>query len=606
MESPNSLLAGALALALVACGGGGGGGTGPEPPPSSYQISGTITGLNGSLTLSINGDSNQQLNSNGHFQLAGDYADGAQVNLSLSAQPFTQRCNLNHSSLTINGSDISDLVVSCSNIGTLSATVSHYHNGEPVAAAALALYANVDGVAQVVATGTTDPAGQFTFDATGISSDFQLVASASGFVSGQQAVANNEQAPAMNARLQLLPSERQSDDDGQAAIEVSRDGLVLVSLPANSLVDSNGQPWRGAVNVDVAVLDPSADPGLLPGDYRAIAEDGDQPRLIASFGALSVVISAGSGQPLTLAAGAQATLRLPLAERLDGASMAAQVPLYWFDEGRGLWIEEGQASLASSNGRYYYQGEVGHFTLWHSADYLTTTEINGCVETTGQPLAGAEVMAEGRSYIGRSRAVSDDQGQFVLPVGSNAELLLSATRGSQSRTLVTDVGASAITLSDCLQLEPAAATVRLTWGARPHDLNSHLVANLAASSFELSFENPAVSVDGWQFSLDVDDTSGFGPEVITLPSLALAGHYHYVVHLYTGSGSIASSPARVELNLQGQPQLFTPPAGTPNEYWHVFTLVVDEQGEVGLMAQQRWLDDAGYGQLLTAAPQPAP
>ena len=608
MEFSKTMLVAALALAVAACGGGGGDNSSPEPV-SSFSVGGTVSGLDGSVAISVNGGTPQSINTNGAFSLASDYADGTTLSLSLSDQPFTQRCSLSSSSLTINGADISDLMVSCSNLGSLSGSVAHYHTGAPVAGASLTLYASVDGVPQVVATGTADQDGQFTIDATGISSDFQLVASAGGYVLDQQPLANSEQSQQMSAQLQLLPIDSLTSGQATQPLAVTIDGLDVVSLPANSLADSDGQLWSGPVSVEVGVIDPSADPGLMPGDYRAIAEDGDTPRYIESFGALSVVLSNGAGNPLQLAAGAQATIRIPLAARLDGTAMSAEIPLYWFDEGRGLWIEEGRATLVNDDNGYYYQGQVSHFTVWNADDYINTVTITGCVRNDGQPVAGAQVMGEGQNYIGRSTTISDSQGNFSLPVRVSSSVLINAIQGSQSNTrVVASPESGTLAIPQCLELQPAAVTVRLSWGALPTDLDSHLLGAFDNGVTRISFTQRNASINNEaMLNLDVDDVNGFGPEVVTIPGLPRAGQYHYVVHRYSSTGSMTESPARVTLNLRGQLTTFVPPANENGRYWHVFTLEADGNGGVSVVEQGQWLNDAGYIALRsTITPTTAP
>lgn len=597
MEFSKTMLAGALAMALAGCGGGSGGNDNPEPA-ARYRVSGTVSGLDGSVAISVNGGAPQSLSTNGAFSLTSDYADGTTLNLSLSDQPFTQRCTFDRNSLTIDGADITDLALNCGDVGSLSGEVHHYYTGAAVADATLSLYAEVDGERQVVATATSNSEGGFTINGTGISGDFQLVASASGYILDQLSLANSDAAPGMTASAQLQPADAQGNGDASSPLAVSVDGIEVVSLAANSLVDASGNAYSGPVVADVGVIDPSADPALMPGDYRAIANDGEEPRLIESFGALSVVLSGSNSQPLQLAPGSEATIRIPLAGRIDPATAKPSVPLYWFDEARGLWIEEGEATLVNGANGYYYQGQVSHFTVWNADDYINTVTITGCVRNDGQPVAGALVMGEGQDYIGRSSAISDSQGNFSLPVRVESSVLINAIQGSQSNTrVVASPVSGSLAIPQCLELQPAAATVRLSWGANPSDLDSHLLGNFGGTGFELYYGNESVLVGDQLFNLDVDDTSSYGPEVVTMPGLPSGGSFHYVVHLYSGSGTIASSPARVELNLQGRAQVFTPPAGDAQEYWLVFSIDVDDNGSVILTERQQWLDDSGYNQI---------
>jgi len=86
-------------------------------------------------------------------------------------------------------------------------------------------------------------------------------------------------------------------------------------------------------------------------------------------------------------------------------------------------------------------------------------------------------------------------------------------------------------------------------------------------------------------ALDVDDTTSFGPEVITLSRL-MVGTYRYYVHNYSGygSGPIAAANARVELNIPGRAaELFAPPASgetSSTQVWTLFELDVDAQCNV--------------------------
>ncbi|WP_034412190.1 MULTISPECIES: tetratricopeptide repeat protein [Derxia] len=67
--------------------------------------------------------------------------------------------------------------------------------------------------------------------------------------------------------------------------------------------------------------------------------------------------------------------------------------------------------------------------------------------------------------------------------------------------------------------------VVLNWGARPEDLDSHVVFPGNHVYFE--------SMRGADAMLDVDDTDGFGPETITLNRRHVGERYVYAVHDYT-------------------------------------------------------------------------
>ena len=78
--------------------------------------------------------------------------------------------------------------------------------------------------------------------------------------------------------------------------------------------------------------------------------------------------------------------------------------------------------------------------------------------------------------------------------------------------------------------------------------------------------------------------------MLTIPAFPFAGRYQYIVKKYAGSSDILESPTRVELNLESQIRIFSPPQGEATSYWHVFDFVVDENGEVTIDAINAWID----------------
>lgn len=107
----------------------------------------------------------------------------------------------------------------------------------------------------------------------------------------------------------------------------------------------------------------------------------------------------------------------------------------------------------------------------------------------------------------------------------------------------------------------------LTWGAYPDDLDSHAEGRSSGGrSFHIYFSNSSESGVG---NLDVDDTSSYGPETITITDAN--SEFSYYVIDYTHSGNMNSSGATVKVYLpDGTMQSFTiSPSGSGNR-WNVF------------------------------------
>lgn len=111
--------------------------------------------------------------------------------------------------------------------------------------------------------------------------------------------------------------------------------------------------------------------------------------------------------------------------------------------------------------------------------------------------------------------------------------------------------------------------------------------------------------------LDVDDTTSYGPETITIspPTGATTlrpGVYRYTVHHYAGSGNIATSNASVRLILgSGQERIFTPPTPTTDltgagNIWTVFELNVDNSGGVSILPVNTYGNVSSSGSVAAA------
>ncbi len=107
----------------------------------------------------------------------------------------------------------------------------------------------------------------------------------------------------------------------------------------------------------------------------------------------------------------------------------------------------------------------------------------------------------------------------------------------------------------------------LTWGSSPSDLDSYLAMSNGPTVY-YSNKNPL----GAGASLDVDDTSAYGPETITISTIKENTKYHYYVHNYSGETALSNSGANVKIYVGGaaEPIVLYVPAGS-GRYWDVFT-----------------------------------
>lgn len=190
---------------------------------------------------------------------------------------------------------------------------------------------------------------------------------------------------------------------------------------------------------------------------------------------------------------------------------------------RNGWNNSGEGSViktvrTDSNGRYSVSLPLGNYTLCASKDGFVSTMINIVVQ----------------------KSTNSEKSGSMTPVVS----------GDNFRIV-------------------------LTWGSNPSDLDSHVVGALKnGNSFHVYYGNDyEYDVDTQVCYLDVDDTTSYGPETITLRTTTSTPYYYYIHH-FDGNGSIATSNAQVKV-YQGDRLVasFNAPTDQGNaEYWNVFAV----------------------------------
>jgi hypothetical protein len=208
--------------------------------------------------------------------------------------------------------------------------------------------------------------------------------------------------------------------------------------------------------------------------------------------------------------------------------------------------------------------------------------------STGRAIFGAVIQGPGGQV-----AVSEGGGRYTLtglPIG-HMELTASYPGYISDTAPVLIPSAAVAGQADFVlsqALAPGEVRIVLAWGSTPRDLDSHLwlptpadpgqligaqaaAAGAGAEIFYLNRGNPTRSPF---VGLDVDDTTCYGPETITIRQL-LPGTYTYAVHNYSGESPLGISGARVSV-LAGDRvvQRFTVPAnaGMAGSWWTVFNL----------------------------------
>jgi hypothetical protein len=205
---------------------------------------------------------------------------------------------------------------------------------------------------------------------------------------------------------------------------------MKVKLSASSIMRADGSAYSGTVNANMLYLDPNNEnfAGLMPGgDLMAIRENGSECMLI-SYGMTNVLFTDNAGNPLQLKSGSPATLTFPIPAGMENDAPTS-MPLWHFDEEKGIWIEEGVATL--QNG--VYVGTVTHFS-WVNVDVPKPQPVTlkgKVVDCENKPVSHVKVK------VGQTSGYTDSNGEWSVFVPENTQVVVrvTANNGTDSKSM---------------------------------------------------------------------------------------------------------------------------------------------------------------------------
>lgn len=578
-----------------------------------YAINTSVSGNSRPLTLNytINESSFSAQVDTGETALAQTAVSGDQVSFNL-ADEVGHTCTVTPSEATMAEEPLS-VAIDCSTTGSVSVLVTDYQTTTAIANASVGAYIfnGEEGASPDDSTAyelldqvTTNDEGRVTIQGLGFQERLVLRTSAADYAIRSDIGRTSSENPDTSISVALLAVDAAVAFDGSTESTVTVDGTPLaVTVPASAFVGGDGQVVSGEITAQLTNMDGSSNSDIVPGDYEAINSDTGEVQHFESLGAIDASFHDSQSNPLQLADGISASIRIPLAERASNPPQT--VPLMHFNEVTGIWEQEGEATLKTDNdtNALYYEGNVGHFSIWNIALPYSHVYINGCVYEEGSdtPRTNVRVRAEGMDYIGRSVTYTDAEGNYSVPVRPNSDVLVSVDDASGiSSTFVVSVGSQDVDRAECIEAIDGAMRVTLTWGANPRDLDTHFMGptapngEVASERFRIAYYNKQVVVNGVTIDLDVDDVTSYGPEVTTVPEFPYPGVYRYAVHHYSGSGTTFQSPARVVLQLNGENYVYAPSEDRDTRTgefatWVAFDVTVDQEGNATVQRVDQYM-----------------
>ena len=336
-------------------------------------------------------------------------------------------------------------------------------NGKPV---------NNASVVSGGSTTTTDINGFFRFDNIQLAKNagFVLVEKA-GYLKGSRTIFANA-GIINNIEIQLIPKTIRGNFSASAGGNVVIQNGSSVSLPAGGIINvATNSAYTGTVNVVGAYLDPT-DPKLsliMPGNLVGLTTTNEQ-KVLQTFGMIAIELEGSNGEKLNLASGKSATITMPVpASLLAGAP--ATIPLWYFDETKGLWKEEGIATKQGTN----YVGTVAHFSFWNCdvPNNFVTLKLK-LKDQNGQPSSGYRIQLKNTQNNSTAYALTDSTGSASGAVPPNVSLEMKVY--NRCNTLVhsqtigpfatnTDMGTLTVTI-------PAPASITVSGTVKKCDLSN--------------------------------------------------------------------------------------------------------------------------------------
>lgn len=576
---------------LAGCGGGGkadltiGGGN----TSTTNANAGANVTVNEGASVTLNGigtDPTGAISSYSWTQVSGpevliNPSDSASVTIVTPQVLANQVIVLRLSVTGTSGTDTDDVEISVVNVprisGTVSGKVINGLTGDSISGAMV----QIDST-----TVSSDANGDFSATVD-VSERIAITVTSAGFVEQQKITSLTSDRFEDYLTIRVLPvSETTTFDPAVGATLTVASSVVSIVIPANALATSTGGAPVGNVTASLTLIDPRNDPEVLIGDYLGTSGGGALAN-IESFGAIAVVIVDSTGALLELIDGNTATVQIPSLPRGDSIAPST-APLYQYDGTAHNWVENGTSALVDATPDYY-TAAINELGIWNVAAAYPAVSISGCIEDEfGIPVFGARVTSSGDEYNGTAGGYSNVDGTFTISAKASSRVLVSATNAtSVSNTVVVNTGTGNASISQCLLLGRAQASIKLSWGKDPEDLDSHLFTPAGAHVY---YANPGALTAAPFAALDVDDTTGYGPEVVTVTQLA-PGQYKYYVHNFEGTfgPGQTDSPTKVELRVSGRTYTFAPPSGEgSNVWWYVFNMDVGSGGAVSVTPVGTW------------------
>ena len=265
----------------------------------------------------------------------------------------------------------------------------------------------------------TNASGSFSITNAPVKERFAHVkVTKAGFINGSRVLVPTSGDNRIN--IMLIPNTPTATIVSGANSEVSLPNGTKVKFDG-SFKDASGNPYSGTVQVGLYHLKPSDTylGQLMPGSLLASNATGEA-RILETFGMLHVELTGSGGQKLNLANGHTAEISLDI-DATQLSSSPTTIPLWSFDEGNGIWKEEGSATRVGNK----YIGNVSHFSWWNCDAPFPQCNLTVTVHNAAnQPISNLVVSILRPGQTSGAPGMTNGNGQVTGIVPANETLTI--------------------------------------------------------------------------------------------------------------------------------------------------------------------------------------
>ncbi len=296
--------------------------------------------------------------------------------------------------------------------------------------------------AVVVAGGVntlTDENGNFAISNASLSQEAAIVtAKMEGYFNNvRNLVLSNEGTQHVEIQLAKADVAGTVNSSSGGTVNVGTGAAIKLETGNFKNTAANGN-YQGTVSIVSTFINPDADnfASLVPGNLRGIDKNGKEVGL-QSFGVLAVELKGSADEHLQLTQQATITIPIPASKQ---AGAAETIGLWYFDETKGFWINEGTATREGNS----YVGKVSHFSFWTVNEGYDVINLQATIkDNEGRLFANAPISIRAYStattYEVRT-GYTNSKGELNCKVPANKSLMLRGCNNCGLLVFSKDIG----------------------------------------------------------------------------------------------------------------------------------------------------------------------